>query len=75
LLIGERDYSGAERLQSELLVLNKELAMARERGQALARTKESSRSSSGCSPASGGPGQGTTFTVKLPRHPAPASSA
>jgi signal transduction histidine kinase/heme-degrading monooxygenase HmoA len=38
LLIGERDYSGAERLQSELLVLNQELAvMARERGQALAR--------------------------------------
>lgn len=40
LLIGERDYSGIERLQRELLDLNKELAvMARERGQALARTQ------------------------------------
>ena len=40
VLAGERDYSGIERLQSELLTLNKELAvMARERGQALARTQ------------------------------------
>lgn len=40
VLVGERDYSGIERLQSELLTLNRDLAvMARERGQALARTQ------------------------------------
>ncbi len=40
VLVGERDYSGIERLQGELLTLNQELAvMARERGQALSRAQ------------------------------------
>ena len=41
VLVGERDYSGIERLQGELLTLNRELAvMARERGQAFASERQ-----------------------------------
>ncbi|HYH44573.1 MAG TPA: HAMP domain-containing sensor histidine kinase, partial [Thermoanaerobaculia bacterium] len=40
VLVGERDYSGVDRLQSELLTLNQEFAVtARERTQALSRAQ------------------------------------
>lgn len=40
VLVGERDYAGVDRLQSELVPLNQELAvLARERSQALSRAQ------------------------------------